>query len=139
MSFTFSVHAATISVQPLISLVFMSVCLMCAYVCTFLFMCMCVRVHVCYAMLVFCCTFVCVFVCVCLRVGQGSRHAAVYRPAVPVNGGTADDTTAADGGGSEVAGTGGKAAGNTHSTAQHTHGGKYTHNAEAVKVCLDLV
>lgn len=56
-----------------------------------------------------------VFVLVC--VGQGRRHAAVCRPAVPVNGGTADDTTAADGRGSEVAGTGGKASGNT----QYTH------------------
>lgn len=54
--------------------------------------------------------------CLCLCVGQGSRHAAVCRPAVSVNGGTADNTTAADEGGSEVAGTGGKAAGNKHST-----------------------
>lgn len=56
----------------------------------------------------------CVDVCVCVCVGQGSRHAAVCRPAVPVNGGTADHTTAADGGGSEVAGAGGKAAGKAH-------------------------
>lgn len=55
-------------------------------------------------------------------VGQGSRHAAVCRPAVPVNGGTADDTTTADGGRPEVAGAGGKAAGNTHSA----NIGKYT-------------
>lgn len=74
-------------------------------------MCVCVPFLVCIsvAMLVFRCMFVCVFV------GQGSRHAAVCRPTVPVNGGTADDTTAADGGGPEVAGAGGKAAGNTHS------------------------
>lgn len=73
----------------------------------------CLLLHVCLCF--------CVYMCVC--VGQGSRHAAVCRPAVPVNGGTADDTTTADGGGSEVAGTGGKAAGNTHST----HSGKYIH------------
>lgn len=74
---------------------------------------MCPRagVHVCYAMLDFL-LHVCVCGCVC--VGQGSRHAAVCRPAVPVNGGTADHTTAADGGGSEVAGAGGKAAGKAH-------------------------
>lgn len=59
------------------------------------------------------------YLCVC--VGQGSRHAAVCRPAVPVNGGTADDTTTADGGGPEVAGAGGKAAGNTHSTQWKLH------------------
>ncbi len=64
----------------------------------------CLLLHVCIV-------FVCVCVCVC--VGQGCRHAAVCRPAVPFNGGTADDTTTADGGGPEVAGTGGKAAGNT--------------------------
>lgn len=62
----------------------------------------------------------CWHVCVCVCVGQGSRHAALYRPSVPANGGAADDTTAADGGGSEVAGGGGKAAGNTKST----HSGK---------------
>lgn len=63
------------------------------------------------------CLFVFLFVFyVCVYVGQGSRHAAVCRPAVPVHGGTADDTTTADGGRSEVAGAGGKAAGNTHST-----------------------
>lgn len=39
---------------------------------------------------------------------------------MPVNGGAADDTTAADGGGSEVAGTGGKAAGNKCSTHKFT-------------------
>lgn len=68
---------------------------------------LCFSLHVCL------CLWVCFYVCVC--VGQGSRLAAVCRPAVPVNGGTADDTTTADGRGSEVAGTGGKAAGNTHS------------------------
>lgn len=62
-------------------------------------------------------------VCVCMCVGQGSKHAAVYRPAVPLNGGAADDAAAADGGGPEVAGAGGKAAGNTHSE----HSRKYTH------------
>lgn len=62
-------------------------------------------------------------VCVCMCVGQGSKHAAVCRPAVPVNGGAADDAAAADGGGPEVAGAGGKAAGNTHSE----HSRKYTH------------
>lgn len=89
------------------------------------------------ATLVFCwvffvaCIYFCVFVrvfvsgsvCVCVRVGQGSKHAAVCRPAVPVNGGAADDAAAADGGGPEVAGAGGKAAGNTHSE----HSRKYTH------------
>lgn len=70
-------------------------------------------VHVCYAMLVFL-LHICVCGCMCVCVGQGSRHAAVCRPAVPVNGGTADHTTAADGGGSEVAGAGGKAAGKAH-------------------------
>lgn len=68
---------------------------------------------------------VCWYLCLCVCVGQGSRHAAVCRPAVPVNGRTADDTTTADGGGSEVAGTGGEAAGNTHATLWdqniHTH------------------
>lgn len=59
---------------------------------------------------VFCCMFVCVSVCV----GQGSRHAAVCRSAVPVHGRAADDATAADGGGPKVVGTGRKAAGNTH-------------------------
>lgn len=59
----------------------------------------------------------------CVCVGQGSRHAAVCRPAVPVNGGAADDTTAADGGGSEVAGAGGKAAGNALSTQWNMHSG----------------
>lgn len=62
-------------------------------------------------------------VCVCMCVGQGSKHAAVCRPAVPVNGGAADDAAAADGGGPEVAGAGGKAAGNTHSE----HSRNYTH------------
>ena len=83
-------------------------------------MCVCVGVHVCcFALFSFVARlFVCV---VCLCVGQGSRHAAVCRPAVPVNGGTADDTTTADGGGSEVAGTGGNAAGNTHTTRCNTH------------------
>ncbi len=67
--------------------------------------------------------FVYIYMCMCVCVGQGSRHAAVCRPAVPVNGGTADDTTTADGGGPEVAGAGGNAAGNTHGA----HVGKYTH------------
>lgn len=58
----------------------------------------------------------CVCLCVFTCAGQGIRHAALYRPSVPVNGGAANDTTAADGRGSEVAGGGGKAAGNTHCT-----------------------
>ena len=41
--------------------------------------------------------------CLCVCIGQGSKHAAVCRPAVPVNGGTVDDAAAADGGGPEVA------------------------------------
>lgn len=57
----------------------------------------------------------------CVCVGQGSKHAAVCRPAVPVNGGTADDATAADGGGPEVAGAGGKAAGNTLRAWKYMH------------------
>lgn len=62
------------------------------------------------SVLVSCCMYA--FLCMCI--GQGSKHAAVCRSAVPVNGGTADDATAADGGGPEVAGAGGNAAGNTH-------------------------
>lgn len=60
--------------------------------------------------------FLCFVACLCvyLCVGQGSRHAAVCRSAVPVHGRTADDATAADGGGPEMVGTGRKAAGNTH-------------------------
>ena len=77
---------------------------MCVCVCVSLFWC---------ASLLLCLSFV---ACLCVFVGQGSRHAAVCRSTVPVNGGTADDTTAADGGGPEVAGARGKAAGNTHST-----------------------
>lgn len=75
----------------------------------------------CYAC--FCCMFVFLFVCVRVCVGQGSRNAAVCRPAMPVYGGTADDTTAADGGGPEVAGAGGETAGNTHRvhTLEKTH------------------
>jgi len=92
-------------------------------------MCMCLYVFLCRCACLLCsaCLLLrfCFRVCVCVRVGQGSRHAAVCRTAVPVNGGTADDTTAADGGGSEVAGTGGKAAGNTHrthnATCAHAH------------------
>ncbi len=91
----------------------------CVSVCMFLLICDYVLVCMSVTVPVFCCMFgicacacICVHVCVC--VGQGCRHAAVCRPAVPFNGGTADDTTTADGGGPEVAGTGGKAAGNTH-------------------------
>lgn len=65
-------------------------------------------VHVCYRSCLL------LHVCVYLCVGQGSRHAAVCRSAVPVHGRTADDAAAADGGGPEVVGTGRKAAGNTH-------------------------
>lgn len=98
----------------------------CVHLCFSVFacphICLCPRVA-CLLHAVFCCLFVGTCVCVC--VGQGSRHAAVCRPAVPVNGRTADDTTTADGGGSEVAGTGGEAAGNTHATLWdqniHTH------------------
>lgn len=85
--------------------------------CVFVHVCCCARFFFCSGMYIFLClcACVCVWVCVCVCVGQGSKHAAVCRPAVPVNGGAADDAAAADGGGPEVAGAGGKAAGNTHS------------------------
>lgn len=70
-----------------------------------------------------CLSFVAHFVYLCVCVGQGNRHAAVCRPAVPVNGGAADDTAAADGGGSEVAGRGGEAAGKTLGTLWNMHQG----------------
>lgn len=113
-----------ISVKTLNSLVCVCVSLMvllCVYACVSVTvrssMCWCARLwqHLSFV--------ACLHLCVsstCVRSGQGSRHAAVCRPAVPGNGGTADDTTTADGGGPEVAGAGGEASGNTQCTLTDT-------------------